>query len=89
MTDINQDFYFKKDLFQMFNVFQKSRLIKVLNKNGINFFLTLAGDPFVHKDEFNRKSKKRVNVEPTIDTEWTPNIIKRGDQNGKTSKKRE
>ncbi|KGQ40310.1 hypothetical protein ACLRAA_02730 [Gallibacterium anatis] len=87
MTDINQDFYFKKDLFQMFNVFQKSRLIKVLNKNGINFFLTLAGDPFVHKDEFHRKKKRTIS--PEIETEWTPNIIKRGDQNGKTSKKRE
>lgn len=72
---IEQDFYFKEALFKMFNVRQTRKLIEVLNNNGIRFFTTGHGDPFVPRTEFERKPTIKK-TSPPEKIKWQSNVLK-------------
>lgn len=73
--NVYNDFYFKKSLFEIFDVRQTGKLIDILNKNGIRYFENGHGDPFVPKSEFERKQTKKQRVSPPED-EWISNKAK-------------
>lgn len=74
MQNIHEDFYFTNDLYEIFGVRQKNKLIEVLNKNGIRYFENGHGHPFVQKSEFERKPSRKRTFTDT--NEWVSNKMR-------------